>query len=60
MEKVKKYRPLVLSILLTQFENTKFIISAVSVICLLSSRGFEVLAMNCVVPTLPEWLMNYI
>jgi len=60
MEKAKKYRTLVLYLLLTQFENTRFIIGAVSVACLLSSRGFEVLAMNCVVPTLPEWLMNHV
>lgn len=50
--KPKKCRTLVSSLLLAPLENLKFIISAVSITCLLSSRGFEVLEMNCVVPAM--------
>lgn len=50
--KPKKCRTLVSSLLLALLGNLKFIISAVSVTCLLSSGGFELLEMNCVVPAL--------
>jgi len=59
-KKAKKYIILVLSLSLSKFENNKFIINVVSVICLLSSRGFEVLEMNCIVPTLSGWLTGHV